>query len=85
MSIAHHVIHLCSCMQSNLRTFLEKMLPDDVHERCTNKAYVRLPGVLPSTALVSSMVTPNVSHSCVVLGADLSHKGIPTPKKYAPL
>ena len=29
-----------NAMQSNLRVFLEELLPDDVHERCTNKAYV---------------------------------------------
>lgn len=34
-------------LKSNLRTFLEKMLPDDVHERCTNKAYISVTRAFP--------------------------------------
>lgn len=36
------VLHVVCLLQSNLRTFLEDLLPADVHERCTNRAYVSL-------------------------------------------
>ena len=36
---------MCCCLQSNLRIFLEELLPEDVHERCSNRAYVRLTNV----------------------------------------
>lgn len=40
---AHRLVfHIVCLLQSNLRIFLEDLLPADVHERCTNKAYVSL-------------------------------------------
>ena len=36
------VLHIVCLLQSNLRIFLEDLLPADVHKRCTNRAYVSL-------------------------------------------
>lgn len=68
-------------LQTNLRIFLEDLLPADVHERCSNKAYVStnwFAGWSPNDTLVVS-----VGHEGIVAHADICDPGIPSAKKYA--
>ena len=75
------VLHIVCLLQSNLRIFLEDLLPADVHERCTNKAYVSL--CAGFWWFVTYMALFNAAaENELVIPADICDTSISSPKKY---
>ncbi len=75
------VLHIVCLLQSNLRIFLEDLLPADVHERCTNRAYVSLCAEFWRCMAYMAFITASAEHE-LVIPADICDTSFSSPKKY---
>ena len=81
MHVHRLVIHIVCLLQSNLRTFLEDLLPADVHERCTNRAYVSLCSELCWFVAYMAPMHSAAEHE-LVIPADICDTSFSSPKKH---